>query len=131
MAPSLDSIDFLRTIVTHTPAGATRDGIEQAIALPLETSVVTAARTLGNGSAVISSDTVPFSLWCVARHLDDFEDAMWTTVAGLGDRDTTCAIVGGIVALSVGEGGIPAAFAAAREPLDSELNYLERYDGKS
>jgi ADP-ribosylglycohydrolase len=131
MAPSLDSIDFLRTIVTHTPAGATRDGIEQAIALPLETSVVTAARTLGNGSAVISSDTVPFALWCAARHLDDFEDAMWTTVAGLGDRDTTCAIVGGIVALSVGEGGIPAAFAAAREPLDSELNYLERYDGKS
>jgi len=60
---------------------------------------------------------VPFSLWCAARHLDDFTEAMWTTVSGLGDRDTTCAIVGGIVACAVGEEGIPKAWQSAREPL--------------
>jgi hypothetical protein len=42
---------------------------------------------------------------------------MWTTVAGLGDRDTTCAIVGGIVALSAAPATIPSTWVAAREPL--------------
>jgi hypothetical protein len=52
---------------------------------------------------------------------------LWTTVSGLGDRDTTCAMVGGIVALAVGHAGIPRAFVEAREPLDSEVDYLERH----
>ncbi len=63
------------------------------------------------------SDTVPFTMWCAARHLHDYEQAMWTTVSGLGDRDTTCAIIGGIVALSP-LATIPATWQAAREPLE-------------
>ncbi len=42
---------------------------------------------------------------------------MWTTVSGLGDRDTTCAIVGGIVALH-DQAVIPEEWLQAREPLD-------------
>lgn len=61
-------------------------------------------------------DTVPFCMWCAARHLFDFEEAMWTTVAGLGDRDTTCAIVGGIVAMSTAK-PIPEAWKKSREKL--------------
>jgi ADP-ribosylglycohydrolase len=72
---------------------------------------------LGNGSQVVCHDTVPFCLWCAARHLDDYQAALWTTVEGLGDRDTTCAIVGAIVALSAGAESIPAQWHAAREPL--------------
>lgn len=121
-----DAAAFFRTILARTPAGPTREGLERAAALPLSTDARTAAATLGSGALVISSDTVPFSIWCAARHLFDFEEAMWTTVAGLGDRDTTCAIVGGIVALAVGPGGIPAAFLAAREPLDGALASDER-----
>ena len=34
-----------------------------------------------------------------------------------GDRDTTCAMAGGIVALLAGAGSIPAAWTAAREAL--------------
>jgi ADP-ribosylglycohydrolase len=86
----------------------------------------TAVAELGNGSRVICSDTVPFALWCAARHLGDFEEALWTTVSGLGDRDTTCAIAGGVVALSVGAEGIPKAFVDAREPLESKLTHRER-----
>lgn len=41
---------------------------------------------------------------------------MWTTVAGLRDRDTTCAIVGGIVALSLST-PIPDGWLAQREAL--------------
>lgn len=76
---------------------------------------------LGNGSRVSAQDTVPFVLWCASGHLDNFERAVWLTVAGLGDRDTTCAMSGGIVALSAGYEAIPAAWLAAREALPAHV----------
>jgi ADP-ribosylglycohydrolase len=107
---------LMQIALEHTPAGETRSGIDSALALPLELSPVTAARRLGSGLRVTAPDTVPFTLWCAARHLRDFPEALWTTVAGLGDRDTTCAIVGGIVALA-GQSSIPEEWLRAREPL--------------
>jgi ADP-ribosylglycohydrolase len=110
--------DLLREVLACTPDGPTREGLEGAASIPLDGDPRAAAAALGNGSRVLCEDTVPFAIWSAAGHLDDFEEAMWATVSALGDRDTTCAIVGGIVALSVGPSGIPASFAAAREPLD-------------
>jgi len=102
---------------THTPKGDTRDGIERARGLSATASVREAVELLGNGTKVSAQDTVPFTLWCAARHFGDYQSALWQTVSGLGDRDTTCAIVGGIVALSGPEGGIPPDWLKAREPL--------------
>lgn len=110
--------ELLEEVLARTPDGLTRDGMAKAVRLPLSSEVRTVAGVLGNGSAVCSHDTVPFALWCSARHLDNFEEALWTTVSALGDRDTTCAIVGGVVAMFVGSHGIPGSFVAAREPLD-------------
>jgi ADP-ribosylglycohydrolase len=104
-------------VLDRLPDSDTKSGIHRASELPLDYSVATAVSALGNGTMVSAPDTVPFTLWCAARHMDDFEAAMWTTVSGLGDRDTTCAIVGGIVALYVGEAGIPPAWQQARESL--------------
>lgn len=103
-------------VLARTPSGETRDGIARAAEIPLTASVHRAASELGTGDAVTAMDTVPFCVWCAARHLDDFEEAMWTTVAGLGDRDTTCAIVGGIVAMSARK-PIPDRWQRSREPL--------------
>lgn len=105
-------LDFL---VQHTPASDTRDGLARARALPATTAVAIAASALGCGENVTSSDTVPFALWCAARHLGDYVEGLWNTVSGLGDRDTTCAMAGGVLALSTGR--LPAAWLAAREPL--------------
>jgi len=102
----------------HTPEGPTRLGIQQAVETPLDLDARTAANTLGNGSRVISSDTVPFCLWAAAKCLSSFEDAMWTTVSAMGDRDTTCAIVGSIVAVALGEDGVPRLWLDHREPLN-------------
>lgn len=99
----------------HTPASEVRDGIERARDTPLDASVHLATNRLGNGSEISAQDTVPFVLWCAARCVDDFVEAMWTTVRGLGDRDTTCAMVGGIVALALGRGGLPEEWWARRE----------------
>lgn len=104
-------------VLAHTPDGETWAGIEKAARLPLDYDVRTAVTALGNGIQLIAQDTVPFSLWCAARHLGDYEEALWATVAGLGDRDTTCAIVGGIISLDPAS-RIPEEWLAARESLD-------------
>jgi ADP-ribosylglycohydrolase len=93
------------------------EGLRRAARLGPEVPVAEAAAALGNGSAISAQDTVPFALWCAAAHIDDFEEALWHTVSGLGDRDTTCAIVGGVVAARVGLDGIPPSWRRCREPL--------------
>jgi ADP-ribosylglycohydrolase len=109
--------ELLEVVLRHTPEGETRDGLGRALALPAGATVEQAVRALGNGSRVTAPDTVPFALWCAARHLDDYVEALWTTVSGLGDRDTTCAIAGGVVALAAGRESIPVHWLEAREPL--------------
>ncbi len=112
--PSLGS-EWIASVAKHVPRGYTRDGIEEARALPATATILEAARTLGNGSAVTSPDTVPLCLWIAAHHSADFRETMWTTVSALGDRDTTCAIVGGILATRLGLDAIPAEWRRARE----------------
>jgi len=109
--------DFLEQVQQHVPEGRVYEGITQARDLPDGTSVTDAARLLGSGYQVAAHDTVPFVLWCAGTWLDDFEEAIWQTAAGLGDVDTTCAMVGGIVAAYVGQDGIPAEWIERREPL--------------
>ncbi len=103
-------------VLEHVPESHTRAGIEEASKLPLATGPVVAAARLGSGARVLSQDTVPFCLWCVRKAGSDFAEAFWTTVAGLGDSDTTCAIVCGIVAAQPGVTA-PPAWVALREPL--------------
>jgi ADP-ribosylglycohydrolase len=109
--------DFLGLLLPLLPPSEVRDAIGRARDLPPAASAQDAAAALGNGTRVSSPDTVPFAVWCAAQHLDDYQEAIWLTASGLGDVDTTCAIVGGIVALYTGVDGIPAAWRQAREPL--------------
>ena len=110
--------EMIQFVLEHLPKTDTYYGVKKAVALPLEARPTTAALILGNGSGVIASDTVPFCLWCAARHPNNYVEALWTTVSGLGDRDTTCAIVGGIVALSAGRDSIPDEWLQAREKIE-------------
>jgi ADP-ribosylglycohydrolase len=109
--------DFLQQILQRTPSSEVQLGIGRAFALPDGATVEAAVAALGNGAKVSAQDTVPFCLWAAAHHLDDYQDALWTTVGGLGDRDTTCAIVGGIVAMSAGLESIPPSWLESREPI--------------
>ncbi|ATB42827.1 hypothetical protein CYFUS_008306 [Cystobacter fuscus] len=109
--------ELFDTVLEHTPPGETREGLEKARRWPLEATPTSAARALGSGRRVLAQDTVPFCVWCTARHLEDYEAALWSTVAGQGDCDTTCAIVGSLVSLSAGREAIPRAWLEARERL--------------
>lgn len=109
--------EFLDLVLPHVPESEVRSKIRQARGMSADASVQFAVSVLGNGVRVSAQDTVPFALWCAAEHLSNYEEALWLTVSGLGDRDTTCAIVGGIVAIYTGIEGIPKEWLKARERL--------------
>lgn len=79
-----------------------------------------AAAVLGRGLRTSAPDTVPFALWAVARHLDDFAGAVRDTADAGGDTDTTCAIAGGILACAPA-GRPPAEWLRRTEPLPDWL----------
>jgi ADP-ribosylglycohydrolase len=114
---TLPRADLFRTVLELTPRGATYRGIELAARIPLDEWEFTAANDLGDGANITSADTVPFCLWVAAKHLDDYPEALWTPIRVHGDIDTNCAIIGGIVALSHGESGIPSKWRQNREPI--------------
>src|SRR5262249_58221931 len=94
--------DFLDLILPYVPDSVVAERVRYGRDLDPDSSIRAAVAALGNGEAVSAQDTVPLALWCAGQHLSDFEQALWLTVSGLGDRDTTCAIVGGIVACYTG-----------------------------
>ncbi|MGW1374305.1 ADP-ribosylglycohydrolase family protein [Streptomyces sp. NPDC002446] len=107
----------LVTVAARTPDGAVRQGLLRAAELPPATDPAEAAEALGSGRRIRADDTVPYALWCAARHPDDLPSALWTTAAGLGDVDTTCAITGGVVAARTGVAALPQEWRERREPL--------------
>ncbi|MEU5660177.1 ADP-ribosylglycohydrolase family protein [Streptomyces sp. NPDC047737] len=99
--------DLLDGVVALVPRSAVGAGLRRARDMLDYRDAGTVAAVLGNGRRTSAHDTVPFALWSAARSLGDFEEAFWVTAQAGGDVDTTCAIVGGIVAS--GPGGAPPA----------------------
>ena len=101
------------------PAAEVHRRVRRAVGL-LGRALPEAVEVLGNGSRVTAQDTVAFTLWVAATHLDDYPAAIRACVEAGGDVDTTAAIVGAIVAAHTGvgtPGGVPDGWLAAREPL--------------
>jgi len=115
--PTPDPGELLSTVHDFTPPSAVRDGIMRASRHTLDSDEFAVANDLGNGSQVTAADTVPFCLWCAAAHLTDYPEAMWTAVNVDGDRDTNCAIVGGVVAAAMSPNGVPEVWRRSRESL--------------
>ena len=103
-------------VVALTPRGTVREGLARAVEVPFATEPGRAADLLGNGQRIRADDTVPFAVWCAARHPGDLASALWATAEGFGDVDTTCAIVGGVVAAEKA-GTPPAHWLERAEPL--------------
>ncbi|MEU3218447.1 ADP-ribosylglycohydrolase family protein [Streptomyces sp. NPDC006971] len=112
--------EFLDGVIDLVPRSAVGAGLRRARDMLDYDDAGTVAAVLGNGRRTSAHDTVPFALWSAARHLGDFEQAFWGTARAGGDVDTTCAIVGGIVAAS-GTGAPPADWAAQTEELPGWL----------
>ncbi|MFB4421493.1 ADP-ribosylglycohydrolase family protein [Streptomyces sp. QL37] len=108
--------DLIDGVVALVPRSAVGAGLRRARDMLDYRDAGTVAAVLGNGRRTSAHDTVPFALWSAARSLGDFERAFWVTAQAGGDVDTTCAIVGGIVAAEPG-GAPPAGWLARTEEL--------------
>lgn len=112
-------LEFIEMIVAELPESDTKSKINKGISIPYNYHIETIKQMLGNGSKIMAQDTVPFSIWCAAHHLKDFEAALWKAVSILGDRDTICAMVGGITMMSTDEKNIPALWLDSVESVET------------
>lgn len=103
-------------VLNDTPESRVRTRISLAREM-IQAQPAEVARALGNGFEVSAQDTVPFCVWNACRCLDDYREAILSTIEVDGDCDTNCAIVGGIVAGYTGAGSIPEDWLRAREVL--------------
>ncbi|KUO12518.1 ADP-ribosylglycohydrolase family protein [Streptomyces sp. DSM 15324] len=107
---------LLDGVIALVPKSAVGAGLRRARDMLDYNDAGTVAAVLGCGRRTSAHDTVPFALWSAARALGDYETAFWTTAQVGGDVDTTCAIVGGV--LAAGKTGMPpAAWAEQVEAL--------------
>ena len=107
LGKSITKEEWLATVIKFTPESDTLYKLKKIPTIPSSYRIETVVKILGNGLKMLTQDTVPFALWNVYHYLDSFNDCLWSTVGGLGDRDTTCAIAGGIVILSSKDENIP------------------------
>ncbi|MER5792366.1 ADP-ribosylglycohydrolase family protein [Streptomyces sp. NPDC001980] len=98
---------LLDGVVALVPKSAVGQGLRRARDMLDYADAGTVAAVLGCGRRTTAHDTVPFALWSAARALGDYETAFWATAQVGGDVDTTCAIVGGV--LAGGRAGAPPA----------------------
>ncbi|MEV0177617.1 ADP-ribosylglycohydrolase family protein [Streptomyces sp. NPDC050803] len=112
--PSAD--ELLKGVIALVPKSAVGAGLRRARDMLDYGDAATVAAVLGCGRRTSAHDTVPFALWSAARALGDYEEAFWTTAQVGGDVDTTCAIVGGVLAAAK-TGMPPAAWVERTEAL--------------
>ncbi|MFI6377013.1 ADP-ribosylglycohydrolase family protein [Streptomyces sp. NPDC050546] len=107
---------LLDGVIDLVPKSAVGAGLRRARDMLDYGNPATVAAVLGCGRRTTAHDTVPFALWSAARSLGDYEQAFWTTAQVGGDVDTTCAIVGGVIAAGKA-GAPPAEWVGRTEPL--------------
>lgn len=109
--------EWIEQILPFVPGSEVHKGLQSARDLSTQLSAIDAAALLGSGDRTDASDSIPYVIWCAGRFLDNYEEALWQTVSGLGDVDSTCAMVGGIVVSYTGVEKIPADWVENREQL--------------
>lgn len=106
---------LLEAAIAFTPDSATRTQLVKARKLWRCDDLGFVLPRLGNGIFKQAPDSVPFALWCAAKHVHDYREALWQMAGGLGDLVTGGAIVGGVLVLAVGIEGLPYFYVAACE----------------
>lgn len=109
--------ELLPAVVPGTPDSDVASRLRRVAGRPFGADPRQIAAEVGCGALISAPDTVPYAIWCAARHLDDLVGALWATVSAGGDLDTTCAIVGGVVAGRTGLAAVPDEWIIAREAL--------------
>ncbi|WP_433796876.1 ADP-ribosylglycohydrolase family protein [Actinoplanes sp. CA-252034] len=112
--------DLMAAVIDRTPESEVRSRLRRAARILPGADSRHVAGMLGCGREISAPDTVPYAIWC-ASTAGDLAEALWTTALPGGDIDTTCAMVGGVVAARTGLAGVPDSWLQACEPLPAWL----------
>lgn len=118
---TIEPTAFIKKIIAELPSCDTTARIATSLTVPYTYHIETVKKILGNGINMTAQDTVPFAIWCAAHNLTNFEEALWKAVSILGDRDTICAIVGGITIMSCSEETIPVQWIEKVENYEASI----------
>lgn len=99
--------DFIRNIQHELMDSDMKSKLNKCLYLDGNPSMELLVKTLGNGIKMTAQDTVPLVIWMLSRYRNNLEECLWNTVSALGDRDTTCAIAGGVSILCCEENTVP------------------------
>ncbi|WP_165872134.1 ADP-ribosylglycohydrolase family protein [Tenacibaculum sp. M341] len=122
---NIDKDVWLDTIIEYTPESDLKYKIKKIKTLPKSYTINTIVTALGNGTKMLAQDTVPIALWSIYHHMNNFETSLWKTVSALGDRDTTCAIVGGISIMNSKDECIPKNWMDEVEQWNDSIFYKD------
>jgi len=117
----ISSDEFINEVVKELPDTDTKSKIKKSLSVPYHYNIETVKTILGNGSKIMVQDTVPFAIWCASYNLRNFEKGLWKAVSVLGDRDTICAIVGGIIMMSSDRDNIPNKWIQSVEDFETSI----------
>ncbi|WP_185288379.1 ADP-ribosylglycohydrolase family protein [Chryseobacterium lactis] len=104
---TLDHHEFIQKIQNELAGSDMKSKLNKALYLDENPSIELLVSTLGNGVKMTAQDTVPLVIWMLSRYRKNFEECLWNTVSALGDRDTTCAMAGGVSILCCEENTVP------------------------
>lgn len=99
--------EFVQKIQDALEDSDMKSKLNKVLYLDGKPSVELLVNALGNGIKMTAQDTVPLVIWMLSRYRTNLEECLWNTVAALGDRDTTCAMAGGVSILCCDEDTIP------------------------
>ena len=103
----LNREDFIQRIQNELEDSDIKSKLNKTLHLDGNPSIELLVKTLGNGTKMTAQDTVPIVIWMLSRYRNNFKECLWNTVSALGDRDTTCAMAGGVSILCCEENTIP------------------------
>ncbi len=112
---------FIDRILNELPDSDTKSKVLKSKSVSYNYQIESVKSILGNGTNMTSQDTVPFAIWCTAYNLENFEEGLWKAVSILGDRDTICAMVGGMLIMSSRKANIPSIWTASVEQIDKSV----------
>lgn len=114
----LKPFEFIDKIINELPESDTKYKIIKSKTVDYNFQIETVKSILGNGINMTSQDTVPFAIWCAAYNLESFEEGLWKAISILGDRDTICAMVGGMTIMSSKKENVPESWAKSVEQFE-------------
>ncbi|WP_144281308.1 ADP-ribosylglycohydrolase family protein [Chryseobacterium echinoideorum] len=103
----LNQQEFIQKIQDELNDSDMKSKLNKALYLEGNPSIELLVKTLGSGIKMTAQDTVPIVIWMLSRYRNHFEECLWNTVSALGDRDTNCAMAGGVSILCCNENTTP------------------------